>query len=100
MHMTNFDHLSIIVGTYQPRGPRAALVSDIPAGRSTRPAGALRMRRLHDYEVIRSGDVVEDVQAGDRAQVRRGGFYEAVIGYSVGEAKKLPAVHDILRPVQ
>lgn len=98
MHMTNFDHLSIIVGTYQPRGAKAALTSDIPAGgRATRAGG---MRRLHDYEVIRSGDVVEDVQAGDRAQVRRGGFYEAVIGYSVGEAKKLPAVHDILRPVQ
>lgn len=95
MYMTNFDHLSLIVGTYQPRGPRAALTSDIP----TAQPRLLRLRRLHGYEVIRLGDVIEDVVSGERESVRRGLFYEAVSGYTVQAAMELPNVVGVLRPV-
>lgn len=56
-------------------------------------------RRLEPYEQLRYGDIVEDVQAGDRSRAEKGSFYGSLVGITASQVKQLPQVHEVIREV-
>jgi hypothetical protein len=87
MYRTDTTRLRNVLAAYLPERPTPSVL---------RPQ---HFRYLHSYETIREGDIVEDLQAGDRARVAHDSFYGFLLGRSVDQAKQLPAVVDVLRPL-
>jgi len=57
----------------------------------------VKSRRLEPHEFMQYGDVVEDIQAGDRSKAEKGSFYGSLVGLSVSQIKQLPQVADVFR---
>lgn len=55
-------------------------------------------RSLQGHEVIRKGDLVEDVRSGRREHIGKG-FYGFLSGCKANEARELPGVYDVVRHV-
>lgn len=56
------------------------------------------LKSLQNNDKIQFGDVVEDLQAGERVKVTRSSFYRFLRGQKAGQARELPQVYDVLRP--
>lgn len=87
MYRTDTDYLGTVIAAYKPPVKTPSIFYN------------RHIRYLHDYEVIREGDFVEDIEAGDRAQVRKDSFYGFLLGRTVEEAKQMPAILDVVRPI-
>jgi hypothetical protein len=68
--------------------------------RYTAAAQRAGFRSLKDNETVRRGDLIEDIQHGDIAPVKRGKFYAMVQGFKAGSVRQMPNVNDILRKGQ
>lgn len=53
-------------------------------------------RSLQSHEVIRNGDIVEDLKTGKQERVS-GGYYSFLKGHKASEARELPGVNDVVR---
>lgn len=56
------------------------------------------LKSLQNNDKIQFGDVVEDLQAGERVKVTRSSFYRFLRGQKASQARELPQVYDVLRP--
>lgn len=57
----------------------------------------IRSRRLDPYEKLRYGDIVEDLEAGDRSRAEKGSFYGSLVGTPIYQIKQLPQVNEVIR---
>lgn len=57
----------------------------------------IKSRRLDPHEFMQYGDVVEDIQAGDRSRAEKGSFYGSLVGLPIHQIKQLPQVADVFR---
>lgn len=53
-------------------------------------------RSLKDHEVVRRGDIVEDITTGKQERVAEG-YYNFLTGHRASEARELPGVFDVRR---
>lgn len=53
-------------------------------------------RSLQGHEVIRRGDIIEDINTGKQERVA-GSYYNFLAGHKASEARELPGVFDVRR---
>lgn len=56
-------------------------------------------RSLQEHEVVQSGDFVEDITSGRKEPIKKGMFYDFMIGSKASEAREYPGVYDVVRHV-
>lgn len=61
------------------------------------PVLKIKSRRLGSHEQLRYGDIVEDIQAGDRSRAEKGTFYGSLVGLTASQVKQLPHVYEVIR---
>lgn len=91
MHQTNHARMETILAYSRTPVSRPSLLHSILPKRALRP--------LPSEERICNGDVIEDIETGTRERVFPTSFYGFLRGIPVEQAKKLPAVFDVLRVV-
>ncbi len=55
-----------------------------------------KFRSLESHEVIRNGDIVEDLKTGKKERIVSG-YYNFLVGQKASEARELPWVYDVVR---
>lgn len=100
MTLRDHDRLESLMA-YKPLASKPAILFNASEGIHPvfcNPFGKWPLRSLRDDEIVCPGDVIEDIEGGDRVAVKEGGFYDGVIGYKVKQVKELDRVFDVLRP--
>lgn len=57
------------------------------------------LRPLRENDKVRLGDVIEDLATGERVTVTASSYYGFLNGHVASQARQLPDVFDVLRPV-